>query len=71
MRQKSRVIYDTQTEGATAINMCRELFRPTGPVCWWAAKFVDWKDCFHISAIAQLHAYIAQTAVTLMEELCL
>lgn len=36
MRQKRRVIYDTQTEGASVIDMCLGTLRADRPVCWWA-----------------------------------
>lgn len=36
VRQKRRVIYDTQTEGASVIDMCLGTLRADRPVCWWA-----------------------------------
>lgn len=54
VRQRNRVIYDTQTEGATAINMCLGTLQTDQPCPLASNEFVDcgdqssqtWKDCF-------------------------
>lgn len=72
VRQKSRVIYDTQTEGATAINMCLGTLQTDTSRLLMGSKFVGcgcgdqssqtWKDCFHVSA--PVRAYIANSCDT-------
>lgn len=74
------MICDTQTVGVTAIRMCLGTHQTDQSSLLVGSEFVDcgcgdqpsqtWKDCFHISAGIQVHAYTAETTVALMEELC-